>query len=244
LRDSGKSGDGDQPKVPSYIVTFSDMTTLLLTFFVMLLSLSSIQDVSLFRNGRESFVKSLESFGLGLLKGPKIRMHLMENKKRYLIMQPDESYEGRTIDADEEELRRLFAEVDRSMVTRPSPLASGQTGFTVTGIRFGRGSWLLAESAKVFLSEFLQALEARQGGGDLKLYVVGLAADGATAKEQWFVSARRAATVAEFLRGRLPADCGWPVYGWGAGPGRQWIASGSGVSAASHILIAALSEGG
>ena len=57
------------PKVPAYIVTFSDMVTLLLTFFVMLLSLASVQDTELFDRGRGSFVLSIRILGLGLLYG-------------------------------------------------------------------------------------------------------------------------------------------------------------------------------
>ena len=41
-------------KVPGYIVTFSDMVTLLLTFFVMLLTLADVQDPELFDKGRDS----------------------------------------------------------------------------------------------------------------------------------------------------------------------------------------------
>ncbi len=59
-------------KVPAYIVTFSDMVTLLLTFFVMLLSLSQIQDPELFDKGRDSFVESMENFGIGMLSGKKM----------------------------------------------------------------------------------------------------------------------------------------------------------------------------
>ena len=60
--------DGD-PKVPGYIVTFSDMVTLLLTFFVMLLSLSQIQDPELFDKGRDAFLESIRNIGLGVLFG-------------------------------------------------------------------------------------------------------------------------------------------------------------------------------
>jgi len=48
LRQARPVIEDDKPKVPSYIVTFSDMVTLLLTFFVMLLSLAEVQDPELF----------------------------------------------------------------------------------------------------------------------------------------------------------------------------------------------------
>mgnify|MGYP000199290769 CR=1 FL=1 len=47
------------------------MTTLLLTFFVMLLSLASMQEPELIGRGRDSFTFSLRNLGLGLLLGRK-----------------------------------------------------------------------------------------------------------------------------------------------------------------------------
>ena len=64
-----KAVEGGGPKVPGYIVTYSDMVTLLLTFFVMLLSLSNVQDPELFNKGRDSFLESLRCIGLGILFG-------------------------------------------------------------------------------------------------------------------------------------------------------------------------------
>ena len=43
-RSKGEEGS----KVPAYIVTYSDMVTLLLTFFVMLMSLAQFQDPELY----------------------------------------------------------------------------------------------------------------------------------------------------------------------------------------------------
>ncbi|MHC4344865.1 MAG: flagellar motor protein MotB, partial [Planctomycetota bacterium] len=55
--------------VPAYIVTYSDMVTLLLTFFVMLLTLASMQDPELYNIGRDSFLQSMNQFGIGSLFG-------------------------------------------------------------------------------------------------------------------------------------------------------------------------------
>ncbi|MDD5011702.1 MAG: flagellar motor protein MotB, partial [Phycisphaerae bacterium] len=50
---SRKSAPQDNPpSVPAYIVTFSDMVTLLLTFFVLLISLAKMQDPEKFNAGR------------------------------------------------------------------------------------------------------------------------------------------------------------------------------------------------
>ena len=59
----------EKQKVPAYIVTFSDMVTLLLTFFVLLLTLAQVQDPELFNRGRDSFFESIRYCGLGNLLG-------------------------------------------------------------------------------------------------------------------------------------------------------------------------------
>ena len=69
------------------------------------------------------------------------------------------------------------------------------------------------------------------------LYVLGLAPDEKTEKEQWIVSAQRAEAVAAFLQDNLilagniqkqfgldEATSMWSVHSWGAGPGGVWAA--------------------
>ena len=62
---SKKRPEDPKPSVPGYIVTFSDMITLLLTFFVMLLSLAETQvDDHKFLEGIASFRTAVADFGL------------------------------------------------------------------------------------------------------------------------------------------------------------------------------------
>ena len=84
------------PKVPGYIVTFSDMVTLLLTFFVMLLSLAAVQDEELFNRGRDSFSFAIKNFGLGMLWGRKLKPDFGNVKIKHFISKPDEFFKGRS----------------------------------------------------------------------------------------------------------------------------------------------------
>lgn len=227
-------------KVPAYIVTFSDMVTLLLTFFVMLLSLASVQDPELFNKGRDSFLKSVGGLGLGTLYGRKQGPDFGNIKIKYFIVTPDKSFVGRTIDVKEEEARRTFQKVSRSMKTMPSQIVAEKTNFSLTSIRFPSGDVTLSESAKRFLTEFCADLQQGPDSRAVMLYVLGLAADEPTEKEQWILSARRAQTVADFLQSILPSWVKWAVYSWGAGPGGDWIAQDSPISRQSQILIAVL----
>jgi outer membrane protein OmpA-like peptidoglycan-associated protein len=214
------------------------MVTLLLTFFVMLLTLANVQDPEVYNKGRESFLKSLHKFGLGVLHGGEERPHFGHVKVKYFISSPDELFEGRSIDAKEEEIRRIFKNLSRSMKTMPSQIVAKKTNFSVTNIRFPPGDATLNEPAKKFLAEFCLGLQQDPDSKPVALYVLGLADDEATGREQWVLSARRAQAVADFLRDTSGSQ--WPVYSWGAGPGGDWVEQDSMVSRQSYILIAVL----
>jgi len=233
----------ESPKVPAYIVTFSDMITLLLTFFVMLLSLAEVQDPELFNTGRDSFIKSINMFGLGTLQGKTRSLGFGEIKTKYFIREPEKSLVVRTIDAKEEEIRRLFKKLTRSMTTMPSQIVAETANFSVTNIRFSPGQAVLNESARNYLAQFALNLQSSPAKEKIRLYVLGLAAEpagGGTKKDSWLLSARRAKVVADYLNESLTSDLRWPVYSWGAGPGGDWVNAESPISEESHILIASL----
>lgn len=245
------------PKVPAYIVTFSDMVTLLLTFFVMLLTLAEVQDPELFNKGRDSFWKSLRYCGLGTLFGKKVTLGFGETKIKHLTSNPDSSSEIRTIDARQEKIRRIFEKISRSMTAMPSQIVAERTNFSVTNIRFSPGEAALDEPAKRFLTEFCLDLQQTSDFKTGTLYVLGLAGNEATEKQQWMLSARRAWTVGNFLQETLsgppspqsgvqtPHDLfegppQWRVFWWGAGPGGDWVGQDSLISKQSQISIAVL----
>ena len=238
-----KAAEESSPKVPGYIVTFSDMVTLLLTFFVMLLTLAEVQDPELFNKGRDSFIKSIRYIGLGILFGRKDAPDLEMVKIKYFTSEPEESFELRSIDTNQEKTRRLFEKLTQSMTAMPSQIVAENTNFALANMRFPAGRAFLNESAKQFLTEFCLDLQQEASPGAIKLYVLGLAADETNQKQQWILSAKRAHVAAEFMQNTLASATNWPVYSWGAGPGGEWIGRDSPISEKSHILIAVLRNG-
>ncbi len=237
---SKKTVEDDSAKVPAYIVTFSDMVTLLLTFFVLLLTLAKTQNPELFNKGRESFVKSIDLWGLGALWGGLERPTFGKIMIKHYVLNPDESADERTIDSSEDQLRRIFQQIDPSVDSIASQITSENTNFSATDIHFGRDSWELNESAKVFLSDFCSDLHQSKFSQRISLYVVGLARDVSGEKKQWSLSALRAREVANFLKSSFSEQFAWEVHSWGSGPGGMWIKKDGPVSEESHILIAVL----
>ena len=233
---------------PAYLVTFGALVTLLMLFFVLLMTFANTQDEGVVGSGRyteaqEAFSRSIRTLGLGMLYGKKQGPDFGNVKPKYFIIKPDKLFEGRTIDAKEEGARRAFQKVSRSVKTMPSQIVAKTTNFSVTDIRFPPADAALNEAARRFLTRFVLNLQQNPDVEAMKLYVLGLAGDEKTEKEQWIVSARRAQAVANFLNGILPSDLKWPVYSWGAGPGGYWVAQDSPISGQSQILIAVLRAG-
>jgi len=253
LKHQRKTSEEQGPKVPGYIVTFSDMVTLLLTFFVMLLTLADVQDPELFDKGRDSFLESIRYVGLGPLFGRQQMPNLGSLKTKYYIPNPDETFNNRSIDAKAEQLHRLLEELKQSMTTITSRITAERADFSVVNVHFLPARADLDNSATKFLTEFCRDLQLSTDQKPGMLYVLGLAPDEITEKEQWLLSARRAEAVAQFLRNNLDSIANlpgnqdrsesrpkWSIHSWGAGPGGVWAGPDSLMSKRSQILIAVL----
>lgn len=236
-------------QVPIWIVTFSDMTTNLLTFFVLLLSMGHMRDDTLFDRGQAlTYIESVKR-GFGFRVTP----NFGSIKIKHHVSEEDELHESRTIDAREEDIRRIFAKLTRRLKETSSRIVAPDTSFLVTGVHFGQGQIALNEQARSFLRRFaLQFQESADSQRDI-LYVLGLAYDGLTEQERWILSAKRAQAVADYLRDTLSGAGGeqlrrsliggeakWSIYSWGAGPGGDWVGRDSPISQQSQILIAVL----
>jgi chemotaxis protein MotB len=231
---SKKTPEPTGASVPAYIVTFSDMVTLLLTFFVMLLSLAQVQDPDLFNRSRDAFNEHINCYGLGLLTGKQLVPEFGQKKVKYHIPDPDDNAAARTIDSKEETLRRLFLKAAESMEAMPSRVGVKLSDYAPTEIYFEKGRADLNEAAEAYL-ERLTAEQRQRADTQTQVYVLGLAPDEAAGKQQWVLSSQRAQHVADYLE-TLGLKC--PVYTWGGGPGGDWINEHGPVTRQSQILIA------
>ncbi len=205
-------------EVPAYIVTFSDMVTLLLTFFVMLLSMADMQDPEMFNRGRDSFVESLQHFGLGVVFSSRPAPGLNSQKERHETTENEDTV--RSIDARREKRRRAFERLNESMTTLSSQIVGDRVDFTVLDAGFNAEGARLQQAGRDVIWQFARTLPPPRGRKQT-LYVLGLSASSGRAQQQWMLSAQRAQVVAEFLRQALSEDY-WHIYSWGAGPGHNW----------------------
>ena len=234
----------EAPKVPSYIVTFSDMVTLLLTFFVMLLSMADTQvEDHKFMSGKSSIQQAIADFGLsGFLVNRSSGPQFDHPKQMYRVDEGKDEPEDRSIDSQTEMLRRALMEVETRMDISPSHITGISRTFFTTELRFAPGSWQLGNDDKRILSQFWQQLQGGLLGKKPAIYVLGLAGEEPNYKQQMIISARRAQAAADALRSLQTDDTKCPVYCWGAGKGGEWTGKSGMANSSTQIMIAVLIE--
>ena len=230
-------------KAPAYIVTFSTLVTLLLAFFVVLVSMGTVRDSTLFDAG--SAIELVKK-GFGIRE----KFDFGSTKVFHATGDTSEQSDGRCIDADGERIRRIMERLAEHVTSMPSQIVGEKANFIVTAIRFAPGESTLDEEAKRFLARFCIDLQQSPDSKASSIYVLGLAGQEASAnnssaaasQEQWILSAERAHAAAEVIKAALPDAAKWSVYSWGAGPGGQWVKQDRFASQDSQILIAVLAS--
>ena len=91
-----------EPKkgAPAYLVSFGDMMTLILCFFILLVSLSSTQDFGLTAKGIGSFITAVKSFGLSGILDAAEKQAIFEHQRRKFNVPPEED-EERLVEVDQ-----------------------------------------------------------------------------------------------------------------------------------------------
>jgi outer membrane protein OmpA-like peptidoglycan-associated protein len=233
---------------PLWVISFADMISLLMAFFVMLLTMSTARSGKLCNEGEGifertlyGFRRSIEGFGIPGLFGDADEGLYFDNAKVYYpIEEGDDRTVRRTVDAAEERIRRDFHKLEGRTRTYEAQIRGRNPDFLVLPITFAPGQAALSEAAQRRLSGLLADLKGFGPVEDLNLYVVGLAPEERDPQQQWLLSAQRAEAAAEFLRNGLPAETRSRVFSWGAATGGDWVKQDSPISAQAQIAIAIL----
>jgi flagellar motor protein MotB len=236
-------------KAPLWIISFADMISLLMAFFVMLLTMADTKSGKLCNPGEGVFERTVFGFrstisGMGLpgLFGKAREPESFEYGKSHYNMAGDSNdADGRTIDASEERVRRLFEQVRKGMKTYSRPQKDGRINFAVTPIVFQQGQAELDEDDKQFLKQFCANLEE---AGDIQrdVYIMGVTTEELPEQQKWILSVRRAKAAGDYLRSVMSEQRRVPVHCWGCGGNPQWLGMEAAVQRQPQILIAVLHE--
>jgi len=233
---------------PAWIVSFSDMITLLLAFFVLLQAFAHVQDPELFFIGRDSFRRAIAGMGVpDLLFGKQERARFEHRKPKYTTEEAEEKIpKNRVLDAEDERIRQAFARLRQMVNARSSDLKERHISTFATPIRFARSDAQLNPQAREYLSGLAMTLKQNLSRRAITVHVIGLAGEAeADLTGPWRLSAQRAKAVQDFLydasadtlmKGR------WKFLSWGIGPGGKWTEKLGLISDKSYVAIVVTGE--
>ncbi len=218
--------DEPDPGIPAWIVSFSDMVTLLLAFFVLLQSFAKPIDPNKFNLGRGAFRRAISGLGLpSWLTSQASRMDMDQVAPKNPMEEDENANEESVKDADDDRIRDFFNRVREDLKTEVDDSRQRMIDIGATRVKFAKGRWDLDQTAKSLLDKRLNSFQMLSPQKRIRIYVVGLAGDVGGGPRKWLVSARRAEAAANYLRKRLATNISqgkWQIHTWGEGDGGQW----------------------
>ena len=174
---------------PSYMVSFGDMMTLILCFFILLVSMAKERNYGMLAKGIGSFVVQLKSHGLtGVLSGAE-KQEIFDQVRRRFNLPPEEDPERRAEhkEASSRELLRANA------VEFLQPHREVGTPRVAT---FGTGEALLTDASRRYLDQLAPTLRPRRGQ---LLVLEGHALDRGNGRTTHQLAQARAMAVRDYL---------------------------------------------
>lgn len=240
---TNRNKKGDHKETPGWLVSFTDMITLLLSFFILLQAFAQERDPDLFYKGQGGFRRAIAGLGIpDWLFGQRETPFFGHTTYKHPMEEDEENLQmRRVIDAGGEKIRKFFDDLRRLVDTKVSDYEGEPVRLLNTTITFAHSDADLDESAKAFLLKFAADLRQHTGDAARCVHVIGLAPDQTAPRARWMLSARRAMAVEAFLTRILSAelkDRGTRIDAWGGGPGASWYGRAKQGPQNAFILLA------
>ncbi len=241
------SEEGGGEKVPLWIISFADMITLLLAFFVMLQTMAHSRDNTLMRGTQRGFTMALRHMGLpDFLFADNDRTGNVDYRR---LKYPDE-FEAKTpeapplrsADPKDVRLEEVYRNIVRTMETRSQEVQTKWMATFPLTAKFPAQSDNLDPAVKDILRQIATALAAGAGSRTFEIMILASAPEERDPVAQWQLSALRAAaidsTLAQALKAAGLTRPRVSTLPWGCGDGGmiQEIAGGHGQCQAVVIV--------
>ena len=171
---------------------------------------------------QESFRRAIAGMGVpDFLFGHGGQLDLQYRQIRHSMEEraSDQINPGRTIDVDDEQIRLLFQQIRKEMETETANPRERILSVVEAPVKFEPASSDLDSASQEALDALARTLAQNNPREARHLAVVAWAGDEPSERQQWVLSAQRAAAVEARLRKAL-RDAGqgpWELVSWGAG---------------------------